>query len=167
MRKWRLREVESNDSTRVTQLISGWVKMQAQFPWIEILCCFCIKVDCFSCVSLLQWEGLISCLESPEGLILLALPQAMPNCFSSPPLQGGVDFPHLPLLFWQHCPPLSWNPELYATAHAQRPSRVPVTHSCPRYSEFCVLQFGWFLQLLCQDFSLLHPIPWGCAVLWH
>ena len=43
------RVVESNNFTRVTQLIHGWVKLQAQFPRMEILCRFWIKVDHFPC----------------------------------------------------------------------------------------------------------------------
>lgn len=44
----------------------------------------------------------MSRLESPEGLALLASPQATLNCFSNPLPQGGGDFPNLPFVFRQH-----------------------------------------------------------------
>ena len=135
---------------------------------MEIPCHLCIQVDCFSCMSLLQWEGQISCSESPEGLILLAWLQDMPNCFSSPLLQGGGGIFHI-------CPSFFGSISLLcletlssdATESVLRLSRGPVTtKSCPRYSEFHVLPFGWVLLLLCQYF-FLHPFPLGCTLLWH
>ena len=135
---------------------------------MEIPCHLSIQVDCFSCMSLLQWEGQIFCSESPEGLILLALLQDMPNCFSSPLLQGGGGIFHI-------CPSFFGSISLLcletlssdATESALRLSRGPVTtKSCPRYPEFHVLPSGWFLLLLCQSF-FLHLFPLGCTLLWH
>ena len=135
---------------------------------MEIPCHLCIQVDCFSFVSLLQWEGQISCSESPECLILLALLQDMPNCFSSPLFQGvGGYFPHLPSFLGSISLPCLKTLSSDATESALRLSRGPVTPpapSCPRYSEFRVLPSGWFLLLLCQSF-FLHLFPLGCALL--
>lgn len=95
---------------------------------MEIPCHLCIQVDCFSCVSLLQWEGQISCSESPEGLILLALLQDMPNCFSSPLLQGeGGIFHFCPSFFGSISLLFLKTLSSDATESALRLSRGPVT----------------------------------------
>ena len=99
---------------------------------MEIPCHLCIQVDCFSFVSLLQWEGQISCSESPEGLILLALLQDMPNCFSSPLFQGvGGYFPHLPSFLGSISLPCLKTLSSDATESALRLSRGPVTPPPP------------------------------------
>ena len=82
----------------------------------------------------------------------------------------GRYFPYLPSFFGSISLPCLKTLSSDATESALRLSRRPVTPpapSCPRYSEFRVLPFGWFLLLLCQSFSFLHLFPLGCALLWH
>ena len=141
---------------------------------MQIPCHLCIQVDCSSCVSVLQWEGQISCSELLEGLILLALLQDIPNCSSSPLPQGEGHIFHICPSFLAVFP--SFVSKLWALMLLRvlggfpgglwPPHPHPPTLSCPGYSEFCILPFGWFLLLLCSYFSFLHLFPLGCTLLW-
>lgn len=101
-------------------------------------------------------KGRISCSESPEGLILLALPRTCPTAsLVLCSRERGVFSTSAPP-FWQYFPPLlSQNLSSDATESALRLSTGPVTTPHPRapprppqaasgYSEFCILPLVGF-----------------------
>lgn len=165
----RLREVESNDSTRIIQLSqnASLVPLDANpMPSLHPsgLLFLCVRAAAGRADSLFRVTG------RPDSP---GIAQDMPNCFSSPLPQGEGHIFHI-------CPSFFGSISLFclktlssdATESARRLSRGPVTTpphpptlSCPGYSEFCILPFGWFLLLLCSYFSFLHLFPLGCTLL--
>lgn len=119
-------------------------------------------------------KGRFPCSESPEGLILLALLQDMPNCFSSPLLQGEGVFSTSAPPFLAVFPPLSQNSELWcywecpeafhgACDHPPHPEPPPAHPKLPWLLWVLYSTLWLVLTLLCQYFSFLHLFP--CVVL--
>lgn len=143
------RVVESNNFTRVTQLIHGWVKLQAQFPRMEILCRFWIKVDHFPCCPYWGAWFLVWSHQRP-GFPGITFP--CPSTLSLYPREENIHIgPSFSSSVALLCPETLSSD---ATSYALRTSSVGTP------SLLCVLPFGWLLLFSVETSPTSVSIPW-------